>query len=188
MMEVNKVILAGRIGHIGKVVHFDDNNSVVTVSLATHKQWKPRDANDPGERPVWHRIELRNEAAITVAKYAFVGQELYVEGELSTRKYKPEGSEEKSVVYIDATHFRLGDMPKPRSVEDAPGNAAATASAANVAKLESQPARPVNPVDARPMVAPPATGQPQAGQRGETSRSNRLPSRLRKTAGPVTQR
>ena len=87
--SVNKVILVGRIGKDPEFVKFRDGGEVCTISLATSETWKDKQSGERKERTEWHTVKIHNEGLIRVAReYLFKGSQVYIEGQLETRKWQ----------------------------------------------------------------------------------------------------
>jgi single-strand DNA-binding protein len=62
---------------------------MASFSIATSKRWKDRNTQEQKENTSWHNIVVFNEGLVDVIeKYIKKGSKIYVEGELSTRKYQ----------------------------------------------------------------------------------------------------
>ena len=63
------------------------------MSLATSQSWKDKSSGERKEKTEWHRIVIFNEGLVNVVQqYLKKGANVYVEGQLSTRKWKDEAS------------------------------------------------------------------------------------------------
>ena len=66
---------------------------VAGISLATSQTWKDKNTGEKKEKTEWHRIVVFNEGLVNVVQqYLKKGAQIYVEGQLSTRKWKDEQS------------------------------------------------------------------------------------------------
>ncbi len=86
MSGVNKVILVGNLGRDPEVRHLENGRAVANFSLATSETYKNRN----GERVTtteWHNIVLWTPLAEIAEKYLKKGNQIYVEGKLTTRSY-----------------------------------------------------------------------------------------------------
>ena len=90
---LNKVILIGRLGADPEIKQMVNGKSVARLSLATNQNWKDKNTGEKKEKTEWHRIVVFNEGLINVIQqYLKKGSQIYVEGQLSTRKWKDEKS------------------------------------------------------------------------------------------------
>ena len=70
-----------------------NGKSVARLSLATSQSWKDRNTGEKKEKTEWHRIVVFNEGLVNVVQqYLKKGAQVYIEGQLSTRKWKDEQS------------------------------------------------------------------------------------------------
>ena len=91
--SLNKVQLIGRLGADPDIKQMVNGKSVARLSLATSQSWKDRNSGEKKEKTEWHRIVVFNEGLVNVVQqYLKKGAQIYVEGQLSTRKWKDEQS------------------------------------------------------------------------------------------------
>ena len=91
--SLNKVLLIGRIGADPEIKQMVNGKNVARLSLATSQTWKDKSTGEKKEKTEWHRIVVFNEGLVNVVKqYLKKGAQIYVEGQLSTRKWKDEQS------------------------------------------------------------------------------------------------
>ena len=89
--SLNKVLLIGRLGADPEVKQMVNGKSVARLSLATSQSWKDKNTGEKKEKTEWHRIVVFNEGLVNVVQqYLKKGAQVYVEGQLSTRKWKDE--------------------------------------------------------------------------------------------------
>ena len=91
--SLNKVLLIGRLGADPEIKQMANGKSVARLSLATSQSWKDKNTGEKKEKTEWHRIVVFNEGLVNVVQqYLKKGAQIYVEGQLSTRKWKDEQS------------------------------------------------------------------------------------------------
>ena len=91
--SLNKVLLIGRLGADPEIKQMVYGKSVARLSLATSQSWKDKSTGEKKEKTEWHRIVVFNEGLVNVVQqYLKKGAQIYVEGQLSTRKWKDEQS------------------------------------------------------------------------------------------------
>ena len=106
MAGVNKVILLGRLGRDPEVRNFQNGGKVVNLRLATSERYKDREGNQQ-ERTEWHSVAIFNERLGEVAeKYLRKGSEVYIEGQLETRKWQGQDGQDKYSTEIVLRQFR----------------------------------------------------------------------------------
>ena len=61
------------------------------MSIATSESWKDKSSGERKEKTEWHRVVIFNEGLVNVVQqYLKKGANVYVEGQLSTRKWRDE--------------------------------------------------------------------------------------------------
>ena len=91
--SLNKVLLIGRLGADPEIKQMVNGKSVARLSLATSQSWKDKNTGEKKEKTEWHRIVIFNEGLVNVVQqYVKKGAQVYIEGELTTRKWKDEKS------------------------------------------------------------------------------------------------
>ena len=91
--SLNKVLLIGRLGADPEIKQMVNGKSVARLSLATSQTWKDKNTGEKKEKTEWHRIVVFNEGLVNVVQqYLKKGAQIYIEGQLSTRKWKDEKS------------------------------------------------------------------------------------------------
>ena len=89
--SLNKVLLIGRLGADPEIKQMVNGKSVARLSLATSQSWKDKNTGKKKEKTEWHRIVVFNEGLVNVIQqYLKKGAQVYIEGQLSTRKWKDE--------------------------------------------------------------------------------------------------
>ena len=102
-MNVNKVILAGRVGTV-EVKEFDGGRAVVQVSLATTDGYKKKD--EWVNKTEWHRLIFAVPALADRAKAIGKGDVIYVEGSINTNEWTTKEGEKKQIKEISCTMFK----------------------------------------------------------------------------------
>ena len=91
--SLNKVLLIGRLGADPEIKQMVNGKSVARFSLATSNTWKDKNTGEKKEKTEWHRIVIFNEGLVNVVKqYVKKGAQVYIEGQLTTRKWRDEKS------------------------------------------------------------------------------------------------
>jgi len=91
--SLNKVLLIGRLGADPEIKQMVNGKSVARISLATSQSWKDKNTGEKKEKTEWHRVVVFNEGLVNVVQqYLKKGAQVYVEGQLTTRKWKDEKS------------------------------------------------------------------------------------------------
>ena len=91
--SLNKVILIGRLGADPEIKQMANGKSVARFNIATSNTWKDKNTGEKKEKTEWHRVVIFNEGLVNVVQqYVKKGAQVYIEGQLTTRKWKDEKS------------------------------------------------------------------------------------------------
>lgn len=89
-MSVNKVILVGNLGQDPETRFSPGGDPVTTFSIATTEFWKDK-SGERQEKTEWHRIVCFKRLAEYAGETLKKGQQIYLEGKLTTRKWVKDG-------------------------------------------------------------------------------------------------
>lgn len=109
---VNKVILVGNLGQDPEVRYLPSGGAVCSVTLATSESWRDKATGELKEQTEWHRVVLFGKLAEVAGEYLRKGSQVYIEGQLRTRKWTDQAGTEKYttevVVNVGGTMQMLG--------------------------------------------------------------------------------
>ncbi|EHD1633499.1 single-stranded DNA-binding protein, partial [Salmonella enterica] len=109
---LNKVQIIGYLGQDPEVRYLPNGKAVANLSLATSDTWKDKQTGEPKERTEWHRVVLYEKLADVAGEYLRKGAQVYIEGELRTRKWTDQNGQERYttevVVSMQGTMQMLG--------------------------------------------------------------------------------
>ena len=92
-LSLNKVRWIGRLGADPETKKMCNGKSVARLSVATRQSWNDKTSGERKEKTEWHRVVIFNEGLIgVVQQYLKKGANVYIEGALTTRKWKDEAS------------------------------------------------------------------------------------------------
>ena len=103
MAGVNKVIILGRLGADPELRSSPSGVTSCNLSIATSQNWTDKSSGEKKEKTEWHRIVFFGRSAEIIDQYVKKGQELYIEGSLSTSKYEKDGIERYSTNIIGSS-------------------------------------------------------------------------------------
>jgi single-strand DNA-binding protein len=95
----NKVQLIGNLGNDPEVITLDSGKKLAKFSIATNESYK----NAKGEKVTdtqWHNVIAWNKTAEIVEKYLVKGNEVAVEGKLTSRSYEDKEGVKKYITEI----------------------------------------------------------------------------------------
>jgi len=91
--SLNKVLLIGRLGADPDIKQMVNGKNIARFSLATSNTWKDKNTGEKKEKTEWHRVVIFNEGLVNVVQqYVKKGAQIYIEGQLTTRKWTDEKS------------------------------------------------------------------------------------------------
>ena len=91
--SLNKVQLIGRLGADPEIKQMVNGKSVARLSIATSESWKDKSSGERKQKTEWHRVVIFNEGLVNVIQqYLKKGANVYLEGQLRTRKWTDEKS------------------------------------------------------------------------------------------------
>lgn len=106
MAGVNKAIILGRLGKDPEVRNFQNGGKVVSLRIATSERYKDREGQQQ-ERTEWHAVSIFNEKLGEIAeKYLKKGSEVYIEGQIETRKWQDKDGQDRYSTEIVLRAFR----------------------------------------------------------------------------------
>ena len=109
---VNKVILIGHLGQDPEVRYMPNGGAVTNITLATSESWRDKQTGENKEITEWHRVVLFGKLAEVAGEYLRKGSQVYIEGQLRTRKWQDQGSQDRYttevVVNVGGTMQMLG--------------------------------------------------------------------------------
>ena len=89
--SLNKVQLIGRLGADPEIKQMVNGKNVARLSVATSQSWKDKSTGERKEKTEWHRVVIFNEGLVNIVQqYLKKGANVYLEGQLSTRKWRDE--------------------------------------------------------------------------------------------------
>ena len=95
----NRVQLIGHLGNDPQVKSFDNGNKVVKLTVATNSTYN----NKAGERvqdTQWNNVVMWGKTAEIAEKYLQKGQEVSIEGKLTTRSYDDKAGQKRYITEI----------------------------------------------------------------------------------------
>ena len=108
--SVNKVILVGNLGRDPEIRSMPNGDRIANLSIATSETWRDKSTGERKEKTEWHNIVIRNENIGKVAQqYLRKGSEVYIEGQLETRKWQGQDGQDRYATEIVANDMQMLD-------------------------------------------------------------------------------
>lgn len=153
---VNKVILVGNLGQDPEIRYMPNGGAVANISLATSESWRDKQTGENREVTEWHRVVLFGKLAEVAGEYLRKGSQVYIEGQLRTRKWQDQSGQDKYstevVVNVGGTLQMLGGRTQNSDQQQYSGN-------------QGQPQQP-------PSQPAPAPQQKNSGNNGKGNRGS----------------
>ena len=95
----NKVQLIGNLGNNPEIITLESGKKVAKFSIATNENYK----NAKGEKVTdtqWHNVVAWNKTAEIIEKYLEKGNEIAVEGKLTSRSYETKEGEKRYITEV----------------------------------------------------------------------------------------
>ncbi len=92
---VNKVILIGNLGQDPEVRYLPQGGAVTNITLATSESWRDKQSGEMKEKTEWHRVVVFGKLAEIAGQYLKKGSQVYIEGQLQTRKWQDQQGQER---------------------------------------------------------------------------------------------
>lgn len=102
---VNKVILVGNLGQDPEVRYMPNGGAVANITLATSDSWRDKATGEQRERTEWHRVVLFGKLAEVAGEYLRKGSQVYIEGQLQTRKWQDQSGQDRYTTEVVVQGF-----------------------------------------------------------------------------------
>lgn len=97
---VNKVILVGNLGGDPEVRYMPSGGAVANITVATSETWRDKATGEQREKTEWHRVALFGKLAEVAGEYLRKGSQVYIEGQLQTRKWQDQSGQDRYTTEI----------------------------------------------------------------------------------------
>ncbi|MBS9866119.1 single-stranded DNA-binding protein [Vibrio alginolyticus] len=93
--SVNKVILVGNLGNDPEIRYMPNGGAVANITIATSDSWRDKATGEQREKTEWHRVVLFGKLAEVAGEYLRKGSQVYIEGQLQTRKWQDQSGQDR---------------------------------------------------------------------------------------------
>ena len=108
---VNKAILVGRLGRDPETRQFQGGGQVTNVSIATEETWRDKQTGEQQSRTEWHRLVFFARLSEIADQYLRKGDLVYVEGQLTTRKWQGQDGQDRYTTEIRVRDLQMLGSP-----------------------------------------------------------------------------
>ncbi|MGR5128825.1 single-stranded DNA-binding protein [Photobacterium swingsii] len=102
---VNKVILVGNLGNDPEIRYMPSGGAVANITIATSESWRDKNTGEQREKTEWHRVALFGKVAEVAGEYLRKGSQVYIEGQLQTRKWQDQNGQERYTTEVVVQGF-----------------------------------------------------------------------------------
>ncbi|CAH0526882.1 single-stranded DNA-binding protein [Vibrio hippocampi] len=102
---VNKVILVGNLGNDPEIRYMPNGSAVANITIATSESWRDKATGEQREKTEWHRVALFGKLAEVAGEYLRKGSQVYVEGQLQTRKWQDQSGQDRYTTEVVVQGF-----------------------------------------------------------------------------------
>jgi single-strand DNA-binding protein len=102
--SVNKVILVGNLGSAPEV-RYHKNQAWAKFTVATSESWRDKATGEQREKTEWHQVVVNGKLAEIAGEYLHKGSQVYIEGQLKTRKWKDQNGQDRYSTEVVVSGF-----------------------------------------------------------------------------------
>ncbi|EKL9830500.1 single-stranded DNA-binding protein [Vibrio alginolyticus] len=92
---INKVIFVGNLGLDPEIRYLPNGGAVANITIATSETWRDKATGENREKTEWHRVVLFGKLAEVAGEFLRKGSQVYIEGQLQTRKWKDQQGQDR---------------------------------------------------------------------------------------------
>ena len=104
---VNKAILVGNLGADPETRYSASGGAITNIRIATTDSWTDRQSNERRERTEWHRVVMFGRLAEIAEQYLRKGRQVYIEGQIQTRKWQGQDGQDRYTTEIVARDLQM---------------------------------------------------------------------------------
>ncbi|WP_104400064.1 single-stranded DNA-binding protein [Vibrio penaeicida] len=102
---INKVILVGNLGNDPEIRYMPSGGAVANITIATSESWRDKATGEQREKTEWHRVALFGKLAEVAGEYLRKGSQVYIEGQLQTRKWQDQSGQDRYTTEVVVQGF-----------------------------------------------------------------------------------
>lgn len=112
---LNRAEIIGRVGK-SEVRYMPNGEPVANFTVAATEKWNDKQSGQPREKTEWFNCVAYNPLADIIGRYVNVGDLLYIDGKIQTRKYQGKNGNDR---YITEIHVRELKMLTTKAEKEA---------------------------------------------------------------------
>lgn len=114
-MNLNKVILIGRLTNDPEAKTIPSGQTVCSFGLATNRTWTNQSTKEKQEKAEFHNIVLWGRLAEIASQYLKKGSLTLIEGRLQTRSWQDQSGSKRYRTEIVGENIQMGPRTTPRA-------------------------------------------------------------------------
>lgn len=99
-MGLNKVMLIGNLGADPEIRYSSDGSAIANLSVGVSEKWRDKSTGEQKQKTEWAKVVLFGKLAEVAGEYLRKGSQVYIEGQLRTRKWTDNAGVEKYTTEI----------------------------------------------------------------------------------------
>ena len=97
---INKVILVGRLSQDVEIRYMPSGGAVANINVVTSESWRDKATGEKREKAEFHKVSLFGKLAEVAGEYLRKGSQVYIEGQLQTRKWQDQSGQDRYTTEI----------------------------------------------------------------------------------------
>ena len=130
---LNRAEIIGRVSK-SEVRYMPNGDPVANFTVAATEKWNDKQSGQPREKTEWFNCVAYNPLADIIGRYVDVGDLLYIDGKIQTRKYQDKNGNDRYITEIHVRELKMlttkaekearnrGQSEKPGRFPDPPPN------------------------------------------------------------------
>ncbi|WP_010320045.1 single-stranded DNA-binding protein, partial [Vibrio ordalii] len=95
----------GNLGNDPEVRYMPSGGAVANITIATSDSWRDKATGEQREKTEWHRVALFGKLAEVAGEYLRKGSQVYIEGQLHTRKWQDQSGQDRYTTEVVVQGF-----------------------------------------------------------------------------------
>ena len=108
-MSLNLCQFIGHLGADPEVKYLQDGTAVTNINIACSERWKDKQTGEQKERTEWVRASSFGKQAEVIGQYFKKGSQIYISGQMQTRKYQAADGTDRYSTDIRIGQFQFLD-------------------------------------------------------------------------------
>lgn len=108
-MSLNLCQFIGRLGADPETRYLQDGTAVTNINIACSERWKDKQTGEQKEKTEWIRANSFGRQAEVIGQYFKKGSQIYISGQMQTRKYQAQDGSDRYATEIRIREFQFLD-------------------------------------------------------------------------------